>query len=112
MNKAKTFKNKGLFQGIGIGYVICLVTHIIAALLPMYVVLPFAEGVLGHGHDHHHAHHGLLSHILGDILIFTMIIIPVALLTYFGHKLVRYYKCKCGDVHIEDPCESCHHKKF
>jgi len=126
--KKKQFKNKRLFQGMGIGYIICLVTHILAALLPMYVVFPFAEHLFGHscGHSHSHGHgcgyeyyghiydhsHGLLNHILGDILILTMIIIPVALLTWLGHKLVRYFKCKGGCTHDEDPCETCPHRKY
>ena len=106
---------------MGIGYIICLVTHIIAALLPMYVVFPFAEHLFGghshgcgHGHAHEYAYdhaHGLLNHILGDLLILTMIIIPVAILTWLGHKLVRHFKVKCGDVHDEDHCENCPHRK-
>jgi len=115
--KTKRFKNKRLFQGMGIGYITCLVTHILAALLPMYIVFPFAEHIFGHdcsgnlciGHDHSH---GLLDHILGDIMILTMILIPVALLTWLGHKLVRYFKGKCcGSAHEDDPCETCPHKK-
>jgi len=102
---------------MGIGYVICLFTHIIAALIPMYVVFPFAQRFFdygcAHGHDHYGAHaHGLLNHIFGDILILTMVIIPVALLTLLGHKLVRYFKCKCGVVHEDDPCDTCQHRKY
>ena len=109
-------KNKRLFQGMGIGYFICLLTHIIAALIPMYVVFPFAERFFGHTHGPQCAAHGhsagLLSHIMGDVLILTMIIIPVALLTFFGHKLVKYVRCRCGAVHEDDPCETCPHKKY
>ena len=123
MNVKKPAKHKKLFQGIGIGYVVCLVTHILAALLPMYIVFPFAEQLFGHGHAHGHGHacsthdyshigHGLFNHILGDLLILTMIIVPVAILTFLGHKLVSHLKCRCGTVHEEDPCESCQHRKF
>ena len=113
MKAGRITKNKRLFQGIGIGYVICLITHVLAALLPMYVVFPFAQHLFGHGHSHdHHYDSGLLSHVLGDLLILTMIIIPVALLTWFGHKLVHHIRCKCGVVHEEDPCENCQHRKF
>lgn len=123
MNDKKTSK-KRLFQGMGIGYLVCLITHIIAALIPVYVVFPFAERWFGHGHSHghshsHHAHevyeaasHGLFSHILQDILILTAIIIPVALLTFLGHKLVKRLRCKCGEVHPQDPCETCEHRKY
>ena len=106
---------------MGIGYVICLFTHIIAALIPMYIVFPFAERFLGHGHSHGHcchhygvyAHsHGLLNHIVGDLLVLTMVIIPVAMLTWLGHKLVKYFRCKCGTVHEDDPCETCQHRKY
>jgi len=104
---------------MGIGYVICVCTHIIAALIPMYVVFPFAERIFGHGHNHcyhsyceSYAHsHGVMNHILGDILILTMVIIPVALLTWLGHRLVKYFRCKCGIVHENDPCEACPHRK-
>ena len=117
---------------MGIGYIVCLVTHILAAILPMYIVFPFAEHLFGHSHGHSHSHdhahgcghayeyayathsHGLLDHILGDIIILTMIIIPVALLTWLGHKLVRRLKGKCcGDsgANAQDPCENCPHKK-
>ena len=115
MKTKKAFKNKRLFQGMGIGYVICLITHILAALLPMYVVFPFAEHLFGHSHSYSCSHHyaqGLFNHILGDLLILTMIIIPVAILTWLGHKLVNYFKCKCGVIHEENPCESCPHRKF
>ena len=117
MNSKPQVKNKRFFQGIGLGYVICLITHILAALLPMYVIFPFAENLFGHSHSHQHGPycdhgHGLFEHILGDLLILTMIIIPVALLTWGGHKLVHYFRCKCGVVHEEDPCISCPHKKF
>ena len=110
-------KSKRLFQGIGIGYMICLFTHIIAALIPMYVVFPFAGHLFNHSHSHGHCYHnaaqshGLLNHILGDILILTMIIIPVAALTWLGHKLVRYLKYKGGVVQEQDPCENCHYRK-
>jgi len=116
MNDKKTSK-KRLFQGMGIGYLVCLITHIIAALIPVYVVFPFAERWFGHGHSHghshsHHAHEvveasrGILSHILQDILILTAIIIPVALLTFLGHKLVKRLRCKCDETHTEEnPCE-------
>ena len=103
---------------MGLGFIICLVTHILAAFLPMYVVFPFAENLFGSGHgtcgDHHHDHsHGLLNHIVKDILIITMIILPVALLTWLGHKLLSRFKLKCGDAHEheEDPCENCPHRK-
>ena len=107
-------KTKRLFQGMGIGYVICLFTHVIAALIPMYVVFPFAGRFFGHDHCHSYGGHsyGLLNHILGDILILTMVLIPVALLTWGGHKLVKYIRCKCGVVHENDPCETCQHKKY
>ena len=116
MKNKKPLKNRRLLQGMGIGYFMCLITHIIAALLPMYVVLPFAEHLFGCGHSHSHGHqyghsHGLLDHILGDILILTMILLPVALLTWLGHRLVRYFQCKCGVVHKVDPCENCLHRK-
>jgi len=119
MKNKKPLKNKRLLQGMGLGYVMCLITHIIAALLPMYVVFPFADHLFGGGHSHsHHSHghhygylHGLLDHVLGDILILTMILLPVALLTWLGHRLVKYVHCKCGTVHEKDPCESCLHKK-
>ena len=120
MNVRRPVTKKRFLQGVGLGYVICLITHIIAALLPMYVIFPFAESLFGHGHSHGHGHHdhhydqaaGLFSHILGDILILTMIIVPVALLTWIGHRLVSHFRCKCGEVHEEDPCVSCPHKKF
>ncbi|MCL2528659.1 MAG: hypothetical protein FWE42_09610 [Defluviitaleaceae bacterium] len=111
-------KTKRLFQGMGIGYIICLITHVIAALIPMYIVFPFAERFFGHGHAGGHcchypaAPHGLISHIAGDILILTMIIIPVALLTWLGHKLVKHLRCTCGDVHKTDPCDTCPHRKW
>ena len=119
MRITKSSKNKKLFQGMGIGYAICLLTHIIAALIPMYVVFPFAERFFGHRHPHGHCHHymagahsqGLLNHILGDILILTMIIIPVALLTLLGHKLVNYFRCKCSDAQDGNPCHTCEHRK-
>ena len=122
MNVKRPAKNKRFFQGIGLGYVICLITHILAALLPMYVVFPFAENLFGHVYTPNCNHgnlfqqgsvnSGLLNHILADLLILTMIIIPVALLTWLGHKLVIHFKCKCGVVHDEDPCVNCPHKKF
>ncbi|MCL2404379.1 MAG: hypothetical protein FWC92_02400 [Defluviitaleaceae bacterium] len=112
-------KTRRLFQGMGIGYVICLFTHIIAALLPMYIIFPFAGRFFEHSHSHsycegaHAAHsHGLFNHIVGDILVLTMVIIPVALLTLLGHKLVKYFRCKCGTVHDNDPCETCEHRKY
>ena len=119
MKTKQISRNRRLFQGMGIGYVICLLTHIIAALIPMYVVFPFAERFFGHGHSHghhyahgHHYTHGLLNHIMGDILILTMIIVPVAVLTFLGHKLVRRLRCGCGEEHENDPCESCEHRKY
>ena len=126
MSVKRPAKNKRFFQGIGLGYVICLITHILAALLPMYIVFPFAQSLFGQGQNHTHGPmcrfgsacpdqaSGLLNHILGDLLILTMIIVPVAVLTWLGHKLVHHFKCKCGVVHNreEDPCESCPHKKF
>ena len=111
MKTKQTARSKSLFQGMGIGYVICLLTHIIAALIPMYVVFPFAQRFFSHGHEHHYSH-GLLSHVLGDILILTMIIVPVAALTFLGHKLVRRLRCGCGEEHENDPCESCEHRKY
>ena len=102
-------KNKRLFQGMGIGYIVCLATHVIAALLPMYVVMPFAGRFFDSGCCHEV---GLLDHIVGDILILTMVLVPVALLTWGGHKLVRYFKCKCGVLHEKDPCSGCVHKRF
>ena len=115
MNK-KRFRNKRLFQGMGIGYITCLFTHILAALLPMYVVFPFTEQLFGRGHssgcgDYHAPSNGLLSHILEDILILTMVLIPVALLTWLGHKIVRQFKIRCGGAHEENPCENCLHQK-
>ena len=115
MNKKK-FKNKRLFQGMGIGYLTCLTTHILAALLPMYFVFPFAEQLFGgaRGHncgDIYEQSPGLLNHILGDILILTMVLIPVTLLTLLGHKLVKHIKCKCAVTHEEDSCETCPHRK-
>jgi len=110
-------KSKRLFQGMGIGYVICLFTHIIAALIPMYVVFPFAGHLFNQGHSHGHCHHysahshGLLNHILGDILILTIVIIPVAALTWLGHRLVRYLRRKGSTVQEQNPCETCHHRK-
>jgi len=106
----KKSKHKKLFQGIGIGYVICLITHIIAALLPVYAIIPFVNR-LGGGHDHH-SHSGVMEHIFTDILILTCVIIPVALLTYIGHRVVRYFRCKCGDVHEVNQCDGCPHKMF
>ena len=105
---------------MGIGYVICLLTHIIAALIPIYVVFPFAERFFGHGHSHGCCHyyvagarsHGLLNHILGDIIVLTMIIIPVALLTLLGHKLVKCFRRKCGTTHESSPCQTCEHRKL
>ena len=115
MNKKK-FKHKRLFQGMGIGYLTCLSTHILAALLPMYVVFPFAEQLFGSDHGHscgnvHEYSPGLLNHILGDILTLSMILVPVTLITWLGHKLVKYFKCKCGAAHEEDSCETCPHRK-
>ena len=115
MKTKQVIKNRRLFQGMGIGYAVCLITHIIAALIPMYVVFPFTERFFGHGHVHEHGHHyshGLLNHILGDILILTMIIVPVAILTFLGHKLVRHLRCGCGEEHERDPCERCEHRKY
>jgi len=122
MKTKRSTKTKRLFQGIGIGYIICLFTHIIAALIPMYIVFPFAERFFGHGgHSHGHcchhygayAHsHGLVDHIMGDILVLTMVIVPVALLTWLGHKLVKHIRCKCGVLHENDPCETCPHRKY
>ena len=105
-------KNRRLFTGMGIGYAVCVVTHLIAALLPMYVVIPFAEQIFGSGGDGCCHEAGILTHIVGDLLILIMILVPVALLTWLGHKLVRYVRCKCGVVHEEDPCAGCLHKKF
>jgi len=116
--RGRPVTKKRFLQGIGMGYVICLVTHILAALLPMYVVFPFAQNMFGQGHvhgpncDHGPGFMGLMDHILGDLMILTMIIVPVALLTLAGHKLVTYFKCKCGEVHEEDPCDGCPHRKF
>ena len=116
MKSNKSSRTKRLFQGMGIGYVICLFTHIIAALIPMYLVLPFAERFLGHACSSHHCDavhsHGLLNHIVGDIIILTMVLIPVALLTWLGHRLVKYVRCKCGVTHEYDPCETCQHRKY
>jgi len=122
MKTTQQAKTRRLFQGMGIGYIICLFTHIIAALIPMYVVFPFAARFFGHGHSHGHDHccghyaacthsYGLFSHIIGDILVLTMVIIPVALLTWLGHKLVKYFRCKYGAVHENDPCDECPHRK-
>jgi len=91
----KNHKNRKLFQGMGIGYVICLITHVIAALLPMYAIIPFVNGLGGHDH---HSHHGVMEHIFMDILTLTLVIAPVAVLTYMGHRVVRYFKCKCGEA--------------
>ena len=112
----KNIKNKRLFQGIGIGYVICLITHLLSAILPMYVIFPFLGNLLhhhdhGHGHGHDHGA-GLVGHLLTDIIMFTSIIIPVAILTYVGHRLVYYFKCRCGHRHEVDPCKECPHNKF
>ena len=120
MKANRSSKNKRLLQGMGIGYIICLITHIIAALIPIYLVFPFAERFLGHGHLHGCCHsygaysqtQGLMNHILGDIMVLTMIIIPVSLLTWAGHKLVKYIRCRCGTVHENDPCETCQHRKY
>ena len=103
-------KNRKLLQGIGIGYVVCLTTHIIAALLPVYAVLPVANRFI-RGHVCCSHSRDLMGHILTDIVIFTSIIIPVALLTYIGHRVVRYFKCRCGDNHEENPCEECPNRK-
>lgn len=94
MKSVKQSKNKRLFQGMGIGYVTCLVTHIIAALVPVYVVFPFTEHLLGHSHGHDHSH-SLFNHVLVDLLTLTMIIVPVAALTFAGHRFVGYIRCKC-----------------
>ena len=107
----KKSKHRKLLQGMGIGYVVCLVTHLIAALLPVYAILPIANRLGGHTHSHSHSS-GVLGHLLTDILIFTLIILPVAVLTYVGHKVVRYFRCKCGTVHEKDPCDECPHRKF
>ena len=104
-------KNRKFFQGIGIGYVVCLITHLIAALLPMYAILPFINRLEGHGHCHSHSH-GVMEHILTDILIFSSIIVPVIILTYIGHKVVRRFRYGCADVHEVNPCDECPHKKL
>jgi len=101
-------KNRKLFQGMGIGYVSCLITHIIVALLPLYTIIPFVNRLGGHT-CHTHSHHGLMEHIFVDILTLTLVIIPVAILTYVGHKIVRYFRCKCADVHEVNICDECPH---
>ena len=105
----KKGKNKKLFQGMGIGYVTCLFTHIIAALLPIYAIVPFVNNLSGHCH---HSPRGVMEHIFIDILTLTLVIIPVAILTYIGHRVVRYFKCKCADVHETNPCDECPHRTF
>ena len=106
-----TKNKKRLFQGMGLGYITCIFTHIIAAVLPMYVIFPFAQGLFGHGDScGHHGHgHGVFSHILGDIMVLTMVIIPVALLTWGVHKLL----CRFKGAPVSpspSPCDDCQHK--
>lgn len=105
----KIGKNRKLFQGIGIGYVVCLITHVIAALLPVYAIIPFINNL---GEHSHHSHGGVMEHIFTDILILTSVIVPVVLLTYIGHRVVRHIKCKYGDVHEVNHCDECQHRTF
>ena len=104
--KITAFTKKKFLQGIGVGYIVCLGTHVLAALLPMYIVFPFVD------HLFDHENQGVLGYIFEDMIILTMIIIPVALLTWVGHRIVALFRCKCGVAHEEDPCERCPHRKF
>lgn len=113
-------RNKKLFQGMGIGYVACLFSHVIATVLPMYIILPFARNlfqpaaaaeVAGHAsriscHLHQGgAGQGLLAHIATDLLTLTVVIIPITTTTWLVHRFVKTRIKKAPS-----PCDHCCHR--
>lgn len=97
-------KKKHFWSGISAGLLVCMTSHLIAALFPIYVGFPMVNSLFGENV-------GPFAHIVKDLVSLLTILVPVALLTILGHTLIGYVKCKCGTVHENDPCRDCKHRK-
>ena len=125
----KPMKHKKLFQGMGIGYLTCLITHVVAAVIPMYIALPFAQRLFGGGDTTGYqsrlgchlstgaSETGLFSHILGDLLVLTLVIIPISVGMWFLHQAIKRlfvskkFVSQKTDHPAPCPCDTCEHRR-
>jgi len=94
----KKKSSKKLFAGMGIGYVICIFTHFIAAMLPMDRIFPFLqqEQIACIHVIQAQQQHSIWDHLLVDLLTIVLLLPFIILLTWAGHKLTHYIKQRKG----------------